>query len=86
MVLQDVLDLIRRADGRPLSVALVAGQLGLAPDVAQHMLHVLVQRGRVVQVENGCRGCEVCPLHRFCAGASVVDIDRAASDGYCIRV
>lgn len=68
--MRDVLELIRRAQGRPLSAEAIAGQLGLAPEVVRHMLRQLVQRGRLTAVDGGCAGCEVCPLHRFCAGAS----------------
>lgn len=67
--MRDVLEIIRRAQGRPLSAEAIAGQLNLAPDIVRHMLRQLVQRGRLAAVDGGCEGCEVCPLHRFCAGA-----------------
>lgn len=78
-MLQEVMDLIRRSEGKPLSAAAIAGQLDLSPDVAQHMLHLLVQRGRLVSVD-GCDGCDVCPLHRFCAGSAGVRLQ-----GYVAR-
>lgn len=84
-MLRDLLNLLQCAGGMPLSAAAVAEHLGLAPEVAQHMLNLLVQRGRLVQVEGGCAGCEVCPLHRFCAGASRGDVDLPRSHGYRIR-
>lgn len=84
--MQEVFALVRSANGVPLSAEVVARHLGLAPDVARHMLMMLVQRGRLVQVEGACAGCEVCPLHRFCAGASQVGVDRQPGPGYRIRV
>lgn len=67
-MLQEVLDLVRRAQGQPLSAAAIGGHLGLPTPVAEHMLYLLVQRGRLSPVQ-ACAGCEVCPLHRFCAGS-----------------
>lgn len=72
-MLQDVLDLVRGAKGQPLSAAAIAGELKLTTAVAEHMLHVLVQRGKLLPVQS-CAGCEVCPLHRFCAGSSGTQI------------
>lgn len=67
--MREVLELIRRAGGKPLSAEAIAGQLGLSPEIVRHMLWQLVQRGRLAAVDGGCAGCDVCPLHRFCAGA-----------------
>lgn len=85
-MLQEVLALMRRAGGAPISAEMIAAQLGISRDVAQHMVLLLVQRGRLVQVDGGCVACDVCPLHRFCAGASQGGIDREVSHGYRIRV
>jgi hypothetical protein len=70
-MLQEVLDLIRRSGARPLSAAAIAGHLNLPPEMVQHMLYVLVHRGRLAPVD-GCSGCDVCPLHRYCAGSDGV--------------
>jgi DNA-binding IscR family transcriptional regulator len=79
-MIQDVLQLIRQSNGRPLSAEAIAGRLGLPPAVVQHMLLLLVQRGRLSPVGGACSGCDVCPLHRFCAGA-----DASSVQGYVIR-
>lgn len=67
--MRDVLELMRQAGGRPLSAEVIAGQLGLCPDLVRHMLWQLVQRGKLTAVNGACNGCEVCPLHRFCSSA-----------------
>lgn len=84
-MLKEVLDLLRAANGVPISAGAVATQLRLTPEVTEMALRQLEQRGRVEQVAGACAGCEVCPLHRFCAGASS-DVDRGGSHGYRIRV
>lgn len=70
-MLQEILALIRLSEGRPLTAAAIAGRLNLPPETIRHMLYILVQRGRLAPVD-GCSGCEVCPLHRFCAGSNGV--------------
>jgi hypothetical protein len=84
-MLKEVLDLLRAANGTAVSAAMVSMQLGIAPEVTALLLRQLVQRGRVVQVAGACAGCEICPLHRFCAGASGA-VDAGSSHGYRIRV
>jgi hypothetical protein len=70
-MLQEILALIRLSGGRPLTAAAIAGRLDLPPETVRHMLYILVQRGRLTPVD-GCSGCDVCPLHRFCAGSDGV--------------
>ena len=67
-MLQEILALFRRAEGRPLSKEAVRAELALPADVLDHMLRTLVRRGRLVAVEGGCEGCEICPLNPVCAG------------------
>lgn len=71
-MLQQILTLFRRSQGQPLSRDAVALQLGVPPPVVEQMLRTLVQRGRLVEVEEACIGCEICPLHAFCAGAPTI--------------
>ena len=100
-MLQELLALVREADGAPVSAEQAARRLGLAPDVAQHMLQMLVQRGRLTVVPSTGAACDACPLHRFCAGASAPcrdgaggtdtfcatpNFDQEGSHGYRIRV
>lgn len=67
-MLQEILTLFRRADGRPLAKEAVRAQLDLPPEVLDHMLDTLVRRGRLVTVKGGCEGCQICPLKPVCAG------------------
>ena len=73
-MLQELLTLIREAQGLPISRDAITAQLGLAPDVVEHMLWLLVQRGRLSVVEEGCVGCDACPLKRYCAGAPAMGV------------
>lgn len=72
--MREVLALIRQAEGKPLSAEAIAGRLDLSPDVVRHMLWQLVQKGKLAPMEGACRGCDVCPLHRFCARVEGVAI------------
>lgn len=78
-MLQQILALFRRSRGQPLSRDAIALQLGVPPPVVEQMLRTLVQRGRLVEVDEACTGCDVCPLHTFCAGAPTV-----ATRGYAL--
>lgn len=71
-MLQQILNLFRRSRGRPLSRDAIAVQLGVPPPVVEQMLRTLVQRGRLVEVEEACTGCDICPLHSLCAGAPTI--------------
>lgn len=68
-MLQEILSLFRQARGIPLSAEMVARQLGLPPAVVEQLLFTLVQRRRLVMVDEACTGCAVCPLKVVCAGA-----------------
>ncbi len=68
-MLQQVLDLLHRTQGVPLSQELISRQLNLPPEMVAQLLHTLVQRGRLVEVDDGCTGCPTCPLKVVCAGA-----------------
>ncbi len=68
-MLQQVLDFFRQHKKIPLSQEAVSAQLGLTPAVVSQLLHTLVQRGRLVELDEACTGCEICPLHQLCAGA-----------------
>ena len=68
-MLRRVLSILQQAGGVPLSVETIGRQLGVPRDVADHLVRTLVQRGRLVEVDEGCTGCTVCPLKVVCAGA-----------------
>lgn len=68
-MLRRILTLLEQADGVPLSVDAISRQLGVSRDVTDHMLRTLVERGRLVEVDEGCTGCTTCPLKIVCAGA-----------------
>lgn len=79
-MLQEILSLFRQTHGIPLSAEVVGRQLDLSPAVVEHLLHTLVQRGRLVLVDEGCAGCTVCPLKIVCAGAPAIP-----QRGYMLR-
>lgn len=67
-MLQQILSLFRHSQGIPLTAEVVARQLNLPPAVVEQLLRTLVQRGRLTLVDQGCTGCQVCPLKVICAG------------------
>ncbi len=71
-MLQEILTLFRQTHGIPISAEVVARQLDLPSSVVEHLLHTLVQRGRLVLVDEGCTGCTICPLKIVCAGAPTI--------------
>lgn len=73
-MLRRVLDLLYESNGIPLSVDTISRQLGVSKDVADQLVHTLVQRGRLVEVDEGCTGCAACPLKVVCAGAPSVSV------------
>ncbi len=72
-MLRKVLDLLHTS-GVPLSVETISSQLDVSHDVVDHLVHTLVQRGRLVEVDEGCTGCHTCPLKVVCSGAPTVSV------------
>lgn len=66
-MLRELLDIFRREPDRAFSRSALAAELGVAPGMLDHMLRTLVQRGRLVEVED-CAGCASCPLTKICVG------------------
>ncbi|MCA9974967.1 MAG: Rrf2 family transcriptional regulator [Anaerolineales bacterium] len=79
-MLQQVLSLFQQSGGVPLSIETISTQTGLSSVMVQQMLYTLVQKGRLVEVDEGCRGCEVCPLHVVCAG-----VPTTPAKGYLLK-
>lgn len=50
-MLQKILDLFNQSDNAVLSVEAISHQLGIAPTVVEQMLHTLVSRGKLTQVD-----------------------------------
>lgn len=71
-MLQQVLALLQQSNGIPLSQEMIGRELGLPTEMVAQLLRTLVQRGRLVEVDDGCTGCAVCPLKVICAGAPAV--------------
>jgi hypothetical protein len=71
-MLQQVLTLLEESSGIPLSQEMIGWQLGLPAETVAQLLYTLVQRGRLVEVDEGCTGCAVCPLKVVCAGAPAI--------------
>ena len=71
-MLRQVLTLLQQAGGVPLSVDTISRQLGVPRDVVDQLVRTLVQRGKLVEVDEGCTGCTTCPLKVVCAGAPTV--------------
>ncbi|MDI9546287.1 MAG: FeoC-like transcriptional regulator [Chloroflexota bacterium] len=71
-MLQQVLTLLEESHGIPLSQEMIGRQLGLPAETVAQLLYTLVQRGRLVEVDEGCTGCAVCPLKVVCAGAPAI--------------
>lgn len=84
-MLRQALAILQQADGVPLSIDAISRQLGVPRDVADQLVRTLVQRGRLVEVDEGCAGCTVCPLKPVCPGAPAISVrgyalaDRASS-------
>ena len=72
-MLRKVLDLLHTS-GVPLSVDTISSQLDVSHDVADHLVHTLVQRGRLIEVNEGCTGCSSCPLKAVCSGAPTLSV------------
>jgi hypothetical protein len=68
-MLRRILELMQQTGGVPLSLELISRQLDIPRDVTDQLVRTLVQRGRLVEVDEGCTGCNVCPLGVICAGA-----------------
>ncbi len=71
-MLRTILTLLQQTGGVPLSVDTISRQLGVPRDVVDQLLRTLVQRGKLVEVDEGCTGCTTCPLKVVCAGAPQV--------------
>lgn len=71
-MLHDILTLFRTVDGLALSKEAIRLQLGVSEDVLDQMLLTLVRKGRLMEVDEACNGCTVCPLEKFCASAPPV--------------
>jgi hypothetical protein len=68
-MLQKILALFDRSDSNVLSVEAISRELGLAPPVVEQMLHTLVSRGKLTQVDPAaCPPCEACLFHKVCPG------------------
>ena len=68
-MLQKILDLFTRSDNPVLSVEAISQELGLAPTVVEQMLHTLVSRGKLTQVDPAsCPPCQSCMFHKVCPG------------------
>lgn len=70
-MLLEIMRLFREAGNRPLTREEIASRLNLPPDVLDHMLLTLVQRGRLTRVDILCTGCDHCPLHKLCGGPTL---------------
>lgn len=72
-MLQKILELFDRADGHVLSVETISRELGVAPSVVEQMLHTLVSRGKLTQVNPAtCPPCASCLFHKVCPGGPSV--------------
>ncbi len=72
-MLQEILALFHQYQGAPLSKEAISARLDIPPAVLEQMLQTLVRRGRLVEIEDGCTGCTVCPLQKYCAAAPTVN-------------
>ena len=66
-MLQEILALFHQHQGAPLSKEAISARLDIPPAVLEQMLRTLVQRGRLIEIEDGCTGCATCPLQKYCA-------------------
>ena len=73
-MLRDILMLFQEHQGRTLSKEAIQSHLGVSPALLDQMLLTLVQRGRLVEVNGGCAGCDTCPLEYFCATSPTVSM------------
>ncbi len=71
-MLRDILTLFQAHNGRALSKEAIRRQLDISPALLDQMLLTLVQRGRLVEIDGGCDGCDSCPLEHFCATSPTV--------------
>ncbi|HSM54710.1 MAG TPA: FeoC-like transcriptional regulator [Candidatus Sulfomarinibacteraceae bacterium] len=70
-MLFEIMRLFREAGNRPLTREEIASRVDISPDVLDHMLLTLVQRGRLIKIDATCAGCDHCPLHRICGGPAL---------------
>lgn len=73
-MLRDILALFQEHRGRTLSKEAIQSHLGVSSTLLDQMLLTLVQRGRLVEVNGGCAGCDTCPLEHFCATSPTVSM------------
>jgi hypothetical protein len=66
-MLQEILALFRADGGMALSKEAIRLQLDIPADVLDQMLLTLVRKGRLIEVDEACNGCAVCPLEKICA-------------------
>ena len=71
-MLRVILALFQAHRGQTLSKEAIQRYLDVPPAVLDQMLLTLVRRGRLVEVGDGCTGCDVCPLEHFCATSPTV--------------
>jgi hypothetical protein len=75
-MLQQILALFYNAEGGALTREVIQAQLGLSPALLDQMLYTLVQRGRLVIVDEICSSCRTCPLEKVCAGVPSLAVQR----------
>ena len=73
-MLRDILTLFQEQQGHTLSKEAIRTHLNVSPALLDQMLLTLVQRGRLVEVDGGCAGCDSCPLEHFCATSPTVSM------------
>jgi DNA-binding IscR family transcriptional regulator len=73
-MLRDILTLFQEQNGRTLSKEAIRRHLDISPALLDQMLLTLVQRGRIVEINGGCTGCDTCPLEHFCATSPTVSM------------
>jgi hypothetical protein len=66
-MLRAILTIFQRSPGATLTPNIIGAELGVTPDLVEHMLHTLVRSGRLAKLE-GDTGCGGCPLDRICVG------------------
>lgn len=73
-MLRQILALFEVHQGHTLSKEAIRRHLDVSPALLDQMLLTLAQRGRLVEVDGGCAGCEACPLEHFCASSPTVSM------------
>jgi hypothetical protein len=73
-MLQKVLDAIKEQHG-VISRDSLSQKLGITPDMLEHILDVLVQKGKLAEhslhLPEGCPGCDGCPTLNHCNLADI---------------